>query len=94
MAASITQLSEYNMVSLGYKHESKIANMLRNNDAGGIDDYSVVMTRFTLPEERKMWGIHVLNPTTNRLDGINIINIYLPNLYKWIVNHLMKQCVM
>ncbi len=83
--ASITQLSEYDMVNLGYKHESKIANMLRNNDAGGIDDYSVIMTRFNLPEERKMWGMHVLNPTTNRLDGINIVNVYLPNLYKWIV---------
>ncbi len=83
--ASITQLSEYDRVNLGDKHESKIASMLRNNDAGDIDDYSVVVTRFTLPEERKMWGMHVLNPTSNRLDGINIINVYLPNLYKWIV---------
>ncbi len=81
--ASITSLSEYDGVSLGERHESKIADMLRNSDAGNVDDYSVVISRFTLPEERTTWGMHVLNPVTNRLDGINIVDVYLPNLYKW-----------
>lgn len=81
--ASITSLSEYDSVKLGEKHEAKIADMLRREDAGGVDDYSVVVSRFTLPEERKMWGMHVLNPAANRLDGINLVDVYLPNLYKW-----------
>lgn len=83
--ASITNLDEYKTVDLGDKHEHKIASMLRNGDAGSIDDYSVIMARFTLPEERKSWGMHVLNPMANRLDGINVVDVYLPNLYKWIV---------
>lgn len=81
--ASITSLSEYDGVSLGEKHESKIADMLRRVDVGSVDDYAVVVARFSLPEEKKAWGMHVLNPVRNRLDGVNLVDVYLPNLYKW-----------
>lgn len=80
---SITSLSEYDNVKLGEKHETKIVDMLRREDAGGVDDYSVVVSRFTLAEERKTWGMHVLNPGSTKLDGINLVDVYLPNLYKW-----------
>lgn len=81
--ASITSLDEYNSVHLGDKHEAKIAEMLRDGDVGGVDDYSVVISKFNLPEERKAWGMHILNPVNTRLQGINTVDVYLPNLYKW-----------
>ncbi len=80
--ASITSLFEYNTVNLGEIHEAKIAEMLRNDNPGDIDDYSVLISRFTLNEERKEWGMHVLNPATVRFDGIKMVDVYLPNLYK------------
>ena len=83
--ASITTLSEYSTVNLGDKHEARIASMLCNDDAGSLDDYSVIIKRFSLPEEKKGWGNILLNPATSRIDGINVVDIYLPNLYKWTI---------
>lgn len=83
--ASITSLDEFKTVSLGKVHEDRIAEMLRKNDCGSDDDYSVIVARFSLPSDKKIWGKHVLNPTNNRLDGVNIVDAYLPNLYKLII---------
>lgn len=56
--------------------------MIRANDAGGVHDYSVAVTKFSLPEDKKLWGMHVLNPVNNRFEGVNVVDVYLPNLYK------------
>ncbi len=80
--ASITNLDEYKGVSLGVHHEEMIRNMLIENNSGGADDYSVLISKFKLPADKEKWGMHVLNPVANRMDGINLVDVYLPNLYK------------
>lgn len=80
--ASITELKDYRGISLGDAHEAKIRDTLLNDDCGNIDDYSVLVSKFNLPTEKEKWGMHVLGPVMGRLQDVNTIEVYLPNLYK------------
>lgn len=83
--ASITTLNEFKGISLGSKHEEKIRQLLLNGDPGNPQEYAVLVSKFSLPEDKKVWGMHVLNPVSNKLEGVNTVDIYLPNLYKLIL---------
>lgn len=83
--ASVTNLPEFAKLTLGQKHEEIIRKMLATSDSGSVDSYSVIVGRFTLPDDIKTWGKNVLLPVKNRFLKMLSIDVYLPNMYKAIV---------
>lgn len=80
--ASVSELEEFQPISLGEYHTGKMRDTLLNEIPGSIDDYSVLIARYHLPNDKELWGKHVLHPVQNRINGIRTYDIYLPNLYK------------
>jgi len=83
--ASITALPEFSKLILGQKHEEIIRKILVNSDPRDVDSYSVLVGKFTLPDEKKTWGKNVLLPVNNRFLKRLSVDVYLPNMYKIIV---------
>lgn len=81
---SISNLPDLTM-KLPPKFENDLLEMIKNNKAGDVDDFSVLITLFNYSESQKELRKYFQTPGKTRIKGINYWNLYLPNGYKILI---------
>lgn len=81
---SISNLPELTM-KLPQKFENSLLEMIKNNKAGDLDDFSTVITLFSYQESQKELRKYFQTPGKTRMNGINYWDLYLPNGYKILI---------
>lgn len=80
--ASITDRPEFKGVALGEKHELALKKMIKDGNAGNVDDFSTIISKFNNNNEN--YGA-ILFPAKTRLGSIRYYEGFMPYLYKfWI----------
>lgn len=83
---SISNLSYLKSFKLPSKFEDQIRDMIITNNAGDLNDFSVVISRFDYVHTETGLNKYFQLPIRTRIgDGLNYINMYLPNGYKIII---------
>lgn len=80
--ASVTDLEEFKGCNIGSIHEERIRQLLLKSTPGSVDDYSVLLYKFSIPDDKEKWGKTILIPINNRFKGYRTVDVYSPNLYK------------
>ena len=74
--ASVSNLPFFSNVSLEH-HEAHIRDMIEAQDPGEVDEYSFFCIHLPNAKYRNI----ILPPTPRKLDGMNCVQLHLPNLY-------------
>src|SRR5262249_32645073 len=74
--ASVSRLFFYCKVDLGQRHESKIKSLIANGTIEDGDDYQFVCSH----HKDHPYPNVILPPLSQRIDGINYVHLYLPNV--------------
>jgi hypothetical protein len=82
---AISTLPETRNVNLPVKFINHLEQMLKVKDPGGVHDFSMVITRFGFKSPERELHKYFQMPVQRRRDGINYLNLYLPNGYKVLV---------
>ncbi len=81
----ISTLPESGNIPLNKKFSEKLFYMVKNGDAGSLNDFSVVLRRFNYSESEKEWAKYYQTPVRAQHEGIDYINVYFPNGYKILI---------
>lgn len=79
--ASISNLPEFKSVKFSTKFEEEIREMLIAGNVGGLNDFSVVISRFGYLNFDKELRQYLQMPLAELVNGVNYYKLYLPNGY-------------
>ncbi len=82
---SISNLPEFSNYKLPEKFSSILFSMITQEDSGSTDTFSIIISRFDYEENKENLKKYFQLPVPLRIDGINYLNIYLPNGYKILI---------
>ena len=82
---SISNLPEFSPYKLPEKFVNQLYNRVLNSDPGDINDFSIVISRFSYTDNIENLKKYLQLPVPARINGINYLNIYLPNGYKILI---------
>lgn len=81
--ASLSDLKEFNEVSLGTRHEESLRDMISSENAGDPNTYAVIAGKYTSRSNEELFSKIVMVPKDFRHKEIRFYEISLPRLFRF-----------